>query len=83
MGRETRYGAGSDGPVPPAPVLEELDMLGMLEPVYRVFGKPDGCGMVIRSTEPVSFNPGGKLVNVVEVPALADAMQHVTVATQS
>ena len=83
MGRETRYGAGEDGPVPPAPVLEEIDMLGMLEPVYRVFGQPDGRGMVIRSTEPVAFNPGGKLVNVVEVPTLADALRHVTVATQS
>ena len=83
MGRETRYGAGEGGPVPPALVLEELDMLGMLEPVYRVFGQPDGRGMVIRSTEPVAFNPGGKLVNVVEVPTLADAVQHVTVATQS
>lgn len=83
MGRETRYGAGSDGPVPPEPVLEELEMLGMLEPLYRVFGQPNGSGMVIRSTEPVAFNPGGKLVNVVEVPVLADAMQHVTVATQS
>ncbi len=83
MGKESRYGAGEDGPVPPEPILEELDMLGMLEPVYRVFGKPDGRGMVIRSSEPVSFNPGGKLVNVVEVAALADAMQHVTVATQS
>lgn len=83
MGRESRYGAGADGPVPPEPVLEELDMLGMLEPVYRVFGKPDGRGMVIRSDEPVSFNPGGKLVNVVEVPALKDAIRHVTVATQS
>jgi len=83
MGQESRYGAGSDGPVPPAPVLEELDMLGMLEPVYRVFGKPDGRGMVIRSSEPVAFNPGGKLVNVVEVPTLGDSVQHVTVATQS
>jgi len=83
MGQDTRYGAGPDGPTPPAPVLEELDMLGMLEPVYRVFGKPDGRGMVIRSEEPVSFNPGGKLVNVVQVPALTDAIAHVTVATQS
>ena len=83
MGAETRYGAGADGPVPPAAVLEELDMLGMLEPVYRVFGKPDGRGMVVRSSEPVAFNPGGKLVNVVAVRDLGDAMQHVTVATQS
>jgi hypothetical protein len=83
MGQDTRYGSGPDGPTPPPPVLEELDMLGMLEPVYRVFGKADGRGMVIRSEEPVSFNPGGKLVNVVQVSALRDAIAHVTVATQS
>lgn len=83
MGRESRYGAGEGGPTPPPPVLEELDMLAMLEPIYRVFGTPDGRGMVIRSSEPVAFNPGGKLVNVVEVGAFKDAMQHVTVATQS
>src|SRR3546814_18727556 len=58
-------------------------MLSTLEPSYRVFGQPDGRGMGIRSSEPVAFNPGGKLVNVVEVDALDDAMQHVTVATQS
>lgn len=83
MGRDSHYGTGEGGPIPVPPILEELDMLGMLEPVYRVFGQPDGRGMVIRSAEPVAFNPGGKLVNVVQVDALADAIQHVTVATQS
>jgi hypothetical protein len=58
-------------------------MLSNLEPIYRIFGRPDGRGMVIRSSEPVAFNPMGKLVNVVVVSALGDAMQHVTVATQS
>ena len=83
MGEESRYGAGPDGPVPIEPLLEEIDMLSNLEPIYRVFGRADGRGMVIRSDEPVSFNPGGKLVNVVVVDALADALPHVTVATQS
>ncbi|EAT10533.1 long-chain-fatty-acyl-CoA reductase [Sphingobium sp. 10 DY56-G10] len=83
MGQDIRYGAGSDGPLPPAMLIEELNMLGNLEPIYRLFGRPDGRGMVIRSSEPVSFNPGGKLVNVVTVDRLADAIQHVTVATQS
>ncbi len=83
MGHESRYGAGEGGPTPPAPILEELGILAMLEPMYRVFGRPDGRGMVVRSSQPVSFNPGGKLVNVVEVGALADAVPHVTVATQS
>lgn len=83
MGCDSRYGTGEGGPIPVPAVLEELDMLGMLEPVYRAFGRADGRGMVIRSAEPVAFNPGGKLVNVVQVDALADALQHVTVATQS
>lgn len=83
MGKDIRYGAGPDGPLPPAMLVDELDMLGNLEPVYRLFGQPDGRGMVIRSGEPVSFNPGGKLVNVVAVDRLADAIAHVTVATQS
>jgi hypothetical protein len=83
MGKDIRYGAGVDGPLPPPMLVDELDMLSNLEPVYRVFGQPDGRGMVIRSSEPVSFNPGGKLVNVVTVDRLADAIPHVTVATQS
>src|SRR3546814_18433674 len=81
MAKDSRYGAGPEGPTPPPAVLEDLDMLSTLEPIYRVFGQPDGRGMVIRSSEPVAFNPGGKLVNVVEVGAFDDAMQHVTVAT--
>ena len=83
MGRQSRYGEGAGGPTPPPPILEELDMLSNLEPVYRLFGRPDGRGMVIRSGEPVAFNPTGKLVNVVEVRELEAAMQYVTVATQS
>jgi acyl-CoA reductase LuxC len=83
MGRQHRYGAGAGGPTPPRPILDELDALSNLEPLYRLFGHPDGCGLVIRSSEPVAFNPTGKLVNVVEVDELHTAMQYVTVATQS
>lgn len=83
MGVESRYGEGVGGPVPHAGILGELDMLDMLEPIYRVFGTTDGRGMVIRSSEPVSFNPTSKLVNVVQVDSLRDALRHVTVATQS
>ncbi|WP_336971087.1 acyl-CoA reductase [Sphingobium aromaticiconvertens] len=83
MAKDSHYGTGVGGPTPVQPILEELDMLGMLEPVYRVFGQADGGGIVIRSSEPVAFNPGGKLVNVVQVDRLQDALEHVTVATQS
>ncbi len=83
MRRETRYSAGEDGPVPPAEFRDEIDMLASLEPVYRVSGKADGGGIVIRSEDPVSFNPTGKVVNVVRVPELGKAIAHVTVATQT
>ena len=39
--------------------------------------------MAIRSDEPVDFHPSGKLVNVVRVDDLTDALAHVTVATQT
>ncbi|HLS97611.1 MAG: acyl-CoA reductase [Porticoccaceae bacterium] len=83
MGVDTRYGPGKSGLVPPPDIREQLDMLQNLEPIYRVFGKYDGNGMAIRSDEPVAFSPTGKLVNVVRVDSLADAVQHVTVATQT
>jgi len=83
MGKDVRYGNGNGGPRPPEALLDELDMLGNLEPIYRVFGQPDGTGMVVRSNDPVAFNPGGKLVNVVAVSSLAEAISHVSVATQS
>jgi hypothetical protein len=38
---------------------------------------------VVRSEEPVSFSPGGKLVNVVRVGSLEEAVQYSTVATQT
>lgn len=83
MGKDTRYGDGPGGPIPPKEAVEELDILDMLAPLYQVYGKPDGSGIVVRSSEPVSFNPSGKVVNVVQVGDLKDALPHVTVATQT
>lgn len=83
MGKDTHYGDGPGGPVPPKDAVEELDMLDMLAPLYQVYGKADGGGMVVRSSEPVGFNPGGKIVNVVQVGDLSEALPHVTVATQT
>lgn len=83
MGVDVRYGDGVGGPIPPPDALEAVEMLGFLEPMYRVFGRPDGLGMAVRSDEPVDFHPIGKLVNVVRVDDLADAIPHVTVATQT
>ncbi|MFA5494862.1 MAG: acyl-CoA reductase [Porticoccaceae bacterium] len=84
MGVDTRYGPGKSSLVPPGDIREQLDMLQNLEPLYRVFGKYDGNGMVIRSDEErVDFSPTGKLVNVVRVDKLADAVKNITVATQT
>jgi hypothetical protein len=67
----------------PADVRDEIEALRGLEPEYRVWGRYDGSGLVIRSDEPVTFYPSGRVVNVVPVPALGDAVSNVTVATQT
>jgi hypothetical protein len=83
MGRDTRYGPGASNLLPPREVCEQLDMMHNLEPLFRLFGRYDGRGLVIRSEEPVSFSPSGKLVNVVRVASLEEAVQYSTVATQT
>ncbi len=64
-------------------IKEEIDALRDLAPHYRVFGKTDGSGIVIRSTEPVDFHPDGRVVNVVPVQNLEDAINQANVATQT
>lgn len=69
---------------PPAgAVREEIEALEMLAPEYRVFGSFDGRGLVIRSDEPVDFHPDGRVVNVVRVDRLEDAVGQANVATQT
>lgn len=62
---------------------EEIDMLRMMDDEYAVFGKSDGRGVAIRSSEPVDFHPLRKTSNVVCVDSLQDAMKYVNVATQT
>lgn len=62
---------------------DEIDGLRDLEPCYRVWGKYDGSGVVIRSEDPVDFSPDGRVVNVVPVGDLAEAVRYVNVATQT
>lgn len=82
LGKDQRLGNGQIEPTPAA-IREEVEVLRSLEPIYRVFGAPDGRGLVVRSDEPVGFHPDRKTVNVVQVPSLEDAVRHVTVATQT
>jgi hypothetical protein len=62
---------------------EEIEALAMMDDEYRVWGKADGKGVVIRSDEPVDFHPINKTANVVRVDSLDDAVKWVNVATQT
>jgi hypothetical protein len=62
---------------------ENVETLMMLDDDYRVWGKTDGKGLVIRSEEPVDFHPINKIGNVVRVDSLGDAVKWVNVATQT
>ncbi len=71
-------------PIPlPSNVRDELDGLRAFEDEYRVFGGYEGRGLVVRSDAPVDFYPDNKIVNVVCVADLRDAVRHVSVATQT
>lgn len=61
---------------------ERIDTLVMLDE-FRVWGRTDGTGLVIRSEDPVDFHPINKIANVVRVDSLDDAVRHVNVATQT
>ena len=78
--RPTTSACGS--PLPSA-LRDEIDGLRGMEPFYQVWGRYDGSGVVIRSEEPVDFHPDGRVVNVVPVPDLAEAVRHANVATQT
>jgi hypothetical protein len=67
----------------PAETRAAIDALKDLEPYYRVWGGYEGRGVVIRSEEPVDFYPDGRVVNVVPVKDLKDALRYVNVATQT
>src|SRR6266403_1932754 len=62
---------------------EEIDGLRGMEDFYRVWGGYEGPGVVIRSQDPVEFHPDGRVVNVVPVTSLADAVRFANVATQT
>lgn len=80
--RERAAASGDNRPLD-MELREQIDMLRMMDDDYRVWGKPDGTGVVIRSDEPVDFHPIGKTASVVCVPSLDEAMQYVNVATQT
>jgi acyl-CoA reductase LuxC len=67
----------------PAETREEIEVLRMMDDECKVWGKGDGRGLVILTSDPVDFHPSNKTANVVHVPSLDDAVRHVNVATQT
>ncbi|MET0239339.1 MAG: acyl-CoA reductase [Sphingobium sp.] len=62
---------------------EQIEMMTMMDDDYRVWGRANGKGVVIRSEEPVDFHPINKTANVVRVDSLDDATRYINVATQT
>jgi hypothetical protein len=71
------------GPPTPAEIRDEVDVLRLLEPEFRVWGDYSGSGLIVRSEDPVTFFPDGRTVNVVPVESLASAVRFANVATQT
>ncbi|GLZ84373.1 long-chain-fatty-acyl-CoA reductase [Metapseudomonas resinovorans] len=82
MGVERQLASAEGRPVP-GHLREEIDGLRVMPDYYRVWGNYSGAGVVIRSEEPVDFHPEFRVVNVVPVNDLRDALRFVNVATQT
>jgi hypothetical protein len=78
-----RAAASGDARPPDMELREQIETMMMMDDEYRVWGKADGRGCVIRSDEPVEFHPINKTANVVCVPSLDEAVHYVNVATQT
>ncbi len=68
---------------PPLEIREQIEMLQIMDDDCKVWGKADGRGLVILTSEPVDFHPSNKTANVVHVDSLDAAVQFVNVATQT
>ncbi|MCJ2186369.1 acyl-CoA reductase [Novosphingobium beihaiensis] len=62
---------------------EAVEMMIMMDDEFGVWGRTDGKGLVIRSSEPVDFHPINKTANVVRVDSLDDVVKWINVATQT
>jgi len=82
LGVERHKAAARSEPVP-ADLRDEIDALRQLDPYYRVWGATDGTGMVVRSEEPVSFYPTGRVVNVVAVSEPKSVFEFIDASTQT
>jgi hypothetical protein len=82
MGVERTFCTAEGRPLPNT-LRAEIEGIRGMDEYYRVWGDYRGAGVVIRSDEPVDFHPDGRVVNVVVVPDLANAIGYVNLATQT
>lgn len=82
LGVERQKAAARSEPVP-VDLRDEIDALRYLAPYYRVWGAPDGTGLVVRSEEPVTFYPTGRVVNVVAVSGPEQVFEFINASTQT
>lgn len=82
MKLERPYATASGRPLSGS-LLEEIEGLRAVPGFCRTWGDHRNGGVVIRSDEPVEFHPDGRVVNVVPVARLDDALDQVNVATQT
>jgi len=82
LGVERDKAAARSEPVP-VELRDEIDALRYLAPYYRVWGAADGTGLVIRSEEPVTFYPTGRVVNVVAVSEPKQVFGFINASTQT
>lgn len=78
-----RQWCDASGGLPGEMLRDEISALRYLEPEYRVWGQFNGKGVVVRSSEPVDFYPDRRIVNVVQVDRLSDALRWVNISTQT
>jgi len=81
--KDRMYGSAKASVRPPTEVVEEIAALRTFEPMYKAWGDTNGGGLVLRSPEPVTFHPIGKVVNVIRVENIKDAISFASPATQT
>ncbi|AIT82084.1 long-chain-fatty-acyl-CoA reductase (plasmid) [Novosphingobium pentaromativorans US6-1] len=82
LGMERRTASVLASPVT-SELQDEIEVLRAFDGLYRVWGSYEGRGLVIRSDEPLDIYPDGKIVNVVRVESLEQAVRYAGFATQT
>src|SRR5207245_5541327 len=55
--------ASAAAPPPPVEIRDEIEMLQVMDDDCAIWGRPDGRGTVILTSDPVEFHPSNKTAN--------------------